>query len=428
MRIPLVAAAGVAAVTVLAAVTSAATGAPADASSTPAAVSAAALPTYDHVVVAMYENKNYDSIIGSSSAPYWNSIAKQGAYMSDSYGVTHPSQPNYIALFSGSTQGVTGDSCPQDFTGKDNLGAQLADAGKTFKAYSEDLPSAGYDGCSSDDYQRKHAPWADFDNVDQSVHVPFSEFPSDYSTLPDVSFVVPNMCSDMHDCSVGTGDSWTKDNLDGYAQWAKTHNSLLILTFDEDNFTSVNKIATVLVGANITPGTYNETINHYNVLRTLEDMYGLPALGNAADKTAISQPWSTASASKTYQVVSGGNAIDVPNSSTATGTQLIQWPAHTGDNQKFAFNANGDGTFSIKNVHSGLCVDVANGSAAVGARIIQWTCTGNANQRWKRVATTGGDKLVSASSGLNLTSGGTSAGTGLTQSTTSQVWTLKPVQ
>ena len=135
---------------------------------------------------------------------------------------------------------------------------------------------------------RKHAPWVDFDNVNQSLHVPFSQFPSNYGSLPNVSFVVPDMCNDMHDCSVSTGDTWLKNNLDGYAQWAKSNNSLLIATFDEDNFTSVNKIATVLVGAHITPGTYSETVNHYNVLRTIEDMFGLQAL---TSKPAISQPW-----------------------------------------------------------------------------------------------------------------------------------------
>jgi len=257
----------------------------------PSRAGVTAVPQYDHVVVVIFENKNYDSIIGSKDAPYWNDLAKQGAYLSDSYGVTHPSQPNYIAMFSGDTQGVTGDKCPQKFTGKDNLGKQLVDAGKTFKAYSEGLPSAGYDGCSSGDYERKHAPWANFDNVDQKLHVPFSEFPSDYSTLPNVSFVVPDMCSDMHDCSVSKGDTWLKEKLDGYAQWAKSNNSLLIATFDEDDFTSVNKIATVLVGAGVKQGTFDESVNHYNLLRTLEDMHGLAPLGHAADKQPITQPW-----------------------------------------------------------------------------------------------------------------------------------------
>jgi len=273
-------------------------------------------PRYDHVVVAIFENTNYSTI--QSGAPYFMSLANQGAEMTQSFGVTHPSQPNYLALFSGSTQGVTGDTCPQDFTGKGNLGQQLVSAGYTFKAYSESLPSAGYTDCtgSSGSYVRKHAPWVDFDNLSQSLHRPYSEFPTDFTTLPTVSFVVPNMCDDMHDCSTATGDTWLKNHLDAYAQWAKTHNSLLITTFDEDNFTSVNQIYTSLVGAGVTAGDYSQNINHYNVLRTIEDMYGLPALGNASSKTAITGIWGGGSSPVT--VTNPGNQ----SSTTTSGVNL----------------------------------------------------------------------------------------------------------
>ncbi|TVZ92891.1 alkaline phosphatase family protein [Streptomyces sp. BK340] len=258
---------------------------------------ASAIPQYDHVVIAMFENKNYTSVKGSSSAPYLNSLASQGTLFTSSFGLTHPSQPNYIGLFSGSQQGVTNDDCPKSFrTG--NLGQQLLDAGKTFKGYSEALPKAGSTDCTSGKYRRKHAPWADFPTVSGSAYnVPFSSFPSDFTKLPTVSFVIPDMCDDMHDCSIGTGDSWLKKHLDPYIQWAKTHNSLFVATFDEDNFTSVNQIYTAMAGAHVKAGHQSSTqISHYNVLRTLEDMYGLPALGNAADKSAITDAWDTSSA------------------------------------------------------------------------------------------------------------------------------------
>ncbi|WP_327350484.1 alkaline phosphatase family protein [Streptomyces sp. NBC_01304] len=255
---------------------------------------AATVPVYDHVVVVIFENTNYSTIKGSTNAPYLNSLAAQGTLFTNSFGVTHPSQPNYLALFSGTQQGVTSDSCPKNFT-TGNLGQQLLDKSKTFAAYSEDLPSAGYTGCSSGDYVRKHAPWADFPTVGGAAyHLPFSGFPSDYSKLPTVSFVVPDMCNDMHDCSTKTGDTWLKNNLDAYAQWAKTHNSLLIQTFDEDNFTSVNQIYTTFVGAHVKAGHQSsEQINHYGILRTLEDMYGLPALGNAASASPVADAWDT---------------------------------------------------------------------------------------------------------------------------------------
>jgi hypothetical protein len=251
------------------------------------APAAPAIPRYDHVVVAVFENENYGSVIGSRSAPTFNKLAAQGALLTQSHGVTHPSQPNYLALFSGSQQGVTDDSCPINLTGKANLASDLLAHGRTFKAYSEGLPSIGYKGCSSGKYVRKHAPWADFNNVPKSLQVPFSQFPKNFTTLPTVSFVIPNMCSDMHDCSVATGDKWMRNNLMAYAQWAKSHNSLLVLTFDEDNFTSVNRIPTVLVGQHVKVGRFGQPINQYNMLRTLTDMYALSPINTAAPKAPL---------------------------------------------------------------------------------------------------------------------------------------------
>ena len=259
----------------------------------PAAIQPAAstVPAFDHIVLVMFENKKYSSINGSSSAPYFNTLASQSAKFTSSYAITHPSQPNYVALFSGATQGVTDDSCPANLGAKANLGRQLIDAGKTFKGYSEAMPSDGYTGCSSGTYRRKHNSWVDFSNVPAASNVRFSGFPSDFTQLPTVSFVTPDMCSDMHDCSVGTGDTWLKKNLDAYAQWAKTHNSLLITTFDEDSNTSVNQIFTTFTGANVKVGSYSESINHYTVLRTIEAAYGLPGIGNAASKSPILDVW-----------------------------------------------------------------------------------------------------------------------------------------
>ena len=121
----------------------------------PTAQAAASVPRFDHIVLVMFENKA-SSQITASSAPYFQSLAAQGASFSQSYAITHPSQPNYIALFSGSTQGVTSDACPKTFSAN-NLGAQLIAAGLTFKGYSESMPSNGYTGCSSGTYIRSLA-------------------------------------------------------------------------------------------------------------------------------------------------------------------------------------------------------------------------------------------------------------------------------
>ncbi|MGW7686628.1 alkaline phosphatase family protein [Kribbella sp. NPDC054772] len=254
----------------------------------PTAQAATTVPVFDHIVLVMFENHAYSQINGSSGAPTFNSLASQGAKFTQAYGVTHPSEPNYLAIFSGKTQGVTDDSCPHTFSG-DNLGNQLISAGKTFKGYSESMPSDGYTGCSSGTYRRKHNGWVNFSNVPSSSNLMYADFPSsaNYAGLPTVSFVSPNMCNDMHDCSVGTGDTWLKNNLNAYATWAKTHNSLLIITFDEDNGGSSNHIFTAFVGAHTQVGTFSNQINHYNVLSTIESAYGLSHLNSASEITNV---------------------------------------------------------------------------------------------------------------------------------------------
>ncbi|GAA1985209.1 alkaline phosphatase family protein [Catenulispora subtropica] len=255
---------------------------------------AGVVPTPAHVVVVVEENHSYSDIIGSSSTPYINSLASQGALMTGSFAVTHPSEPNYMALFGGSTFGLTSDKCPVSEGNAANLGSELLAAGKTFKGYSEGLPSVGSTTCSSGKYARKHSPWVNFSNVPGTDSVPFSQFPSSsgYASLPTLSFVIPNLDDDMHDGSVATGDTWLKNNLNAYAQWAKTNNSLLVVTWDEDDYTESNQIPTIFVGAGVKTGQYSETVNHYNVLATLEKMYGLAPVGNSATAAPITDIWS----------------------------------------------------------------------------------------------------------------------------------------
>ncbi|KIF66668.1 acid phosphatase [Streptomyces sp. AcH 505] len=259
------------------------------------AQAAGSVPTPDHVVVVVMENHAYSQIIGSSSAPYINSLKSGGANLTASYAITHPSQPNYFALFSGSTQGITDDGCyTPGFSSAPNLASELAAAGRTWASYNETLPSAGSTTCNSGKYARKHNPWFGFKNVPTSTARTFAQFPTDFGQLPQVSFVTPNLCSDMHDCSVATGDTWLKNNLGAYATWAKTHNSLLVVTFDEDNSLSGNKITTVLYGQPAKAGSSSSTkYTHYNVLRTIEDMYGTAHAGQAANATDITGIWAS---------------------------------------------------------------------------------------------------------------------------------------
>jgi hypothetical protein len=255
----------------------------------------AQVPRPERVVIVIEENQSYNQIIGNSSAPYINSLANDtlGLLFTQSFAITHPSQPNYLWLFSGDNQGVTDDNLPSGlpFT-TDNLGSELMRNGYSFKGYSEDLPSVGYNGTSSGAYARKHNPWVNWQDsptngIPSSLNVPFSDFPSNYVSLPSVSIVIPNLNNDMHDGTISAGDTWLKNNLDGYIQWAKANNSLFILTFDEDDGSSNNQIATIFVGQMVKGGTFANKIDHLNVLRTIEDMFGIGHAGSSADSSAI---------------------------------------------------------------------------------------------------------------------------------------------
>jgi hypothetical protein len=271
------------------------------------------LPHYDHIVVVVEENHGYDDVIGTPNAPFINDLAKQGALFTDSHGVTHPSQPNYLALFSGSTQEVTDDKCLEAETPytSDNLAASLMMGGHSFKGFAQSMPSAGYKGCQFQKstltdgflYARKHCPWVDWqgtgDNaIPASLSQPMTAFPKDFSLLPTIAFVIPDQDNDMHNigapgdgAAIQRGDAWLKDNLAAYAQWAKTHNSLLIVTFDEDDFKPVNHIATILVGEHVVAGQYDQQINHYSVLHTLQEIYDLPATTLTKEAEVIRNIW-----------------------------------------------------------------------------------------------------------------------------------------
>jgi len=159
--------------------------------------------------------------------------------------------------------------------------------------FAEDLPAVGSTVCSAGTYARKHVPWANFSNVPPGNSMPFSAFPppGNYASLPTLSFVIPNNDNNMHDGSIAQGDAWLNRQLSAYATWAKANNSVLIVTWDEDDGGSRNQIPTVFYGAYVHPGIYPEQINHYNVLSTLEQMYGLPKTGNATNAAVITDIW-----------------------------------------------------------------------------------------------------------------------------------------
>jgi acid phosphatase len=192
-------------------------------------------------------------------------------------------------LFSGTTRGISSDVCPLDLKGE-NLASALISQSLSFTSYSESMPEAGYEGCRYEAYMRKHNPAANWKEL-AAFNQPFGTFPQDYSTLPTLSFVIPDQLNDMHDGSIAQGDAWLQQNIDHYAQWAKTHNSLLIVTWDEDDGSAGNRVATIFVGEMVKPAKSAQRINHYTVLRTISEMYGLPYLGESANEKAITGVW-----------------------------------------------------------------------------------------------------------------------------------------
>jgi phosphatidylinositol-3-phosphatase len=233
----------------------------------------------------MFENKTYDEIIGSAKAPYITGLSQQWANMTQSFAIRHPSEPNYVALFSGSTQGLASDWCPRTYRGV-SLGSELLDAGISFRGYAESMPSDGFEGCQGTPdklpsgwlYKRKHNPWADFTKIPRRDSVVYHEALS----RPTARFVwiTPNMCNDMHDCGISIGDAWASRNLPKLIAWDQAHDGVLILTFDENDGSPGNQIPTILMG-NVNPGQYSQTIDHYSVLRTIEDVFGVKPINNA---------------------------------------------------------------------------------------------------------------------------------------------------
>src|SRR3954447_21258695 len=173
-------------------------------------------PNFDHVVVVVEENHSSEGIIGNSQAGYINWLASGGALLTNYHAITHPSQPNYFALYAGSTFGVQDDGIHQE--AGPTIATILQGAGKTFMGFVESGSP------------QKHNPWESFPEG-FSVESDVDNFQSAFVRLPRVSFVVPNLLNDMHDGTIAQGDQWLRTHIDAYAQWAADNNSLLIVTW-----------------------------------------------------------------------------------------------------------------------------------------------------------------------------------------------------
>ncbi|MDR7080773.1 phospholipase C [Arthrobacter ginsengisoli] len=247
--------------------------------------------TVDHVVIIVMENKVASRILGADDAPYLNSLAKDYALAANYHAVTRPSLPNYLALTSGTTAGITSNCDPaaSDCQARvRTIADEITETGRVWRMYAEGMPEPCMAG-NSGRYAVKHNPFMYYPSVtgDRELCtdrvVPFSRLDEDLKTgrsLPDYVFITPDMCSDTHDCPVRTGDDWLSRQVPKIlaAPAFSSTNSLLVVTYDEGSGSS-NHVATVFAGPAARKGYVSETrYTHYSLLRTIEDAWGLDPL------------------------------------------------------------------------------------------------------------------------------------------------------
>ena len=196
------------------------------------------VPAFDHVVVVVLENKERGKVLGNPNAPAFNAFARKGAVLRAYRAVTHPSLPNYLALVSGSTHGISSD-CTRCTVGGRSLADTLEARKLTWKAYAEGLPRVGWTGPSRGRYAKKHVPFLYFRRVLTSPArlrriVPLAQLTRDRASgrLPNFALVVPNLCHGMHDCTVATGDAWLKRFL---PPLLKLPGTAVFVVFDESD-------------------------------------------------------------------------------------------------------------------------------------------------------------------------------------------------
>jgi hypothetical protein len=261
------------------------------------ATAAGPVPAFDHVVVIVFENKESTRVLGNRAAPTFNAYGRRYGRLTRYYGVTHPSLPNYLALVSGSTQGIT-TNCTDCVIDATSLADTIEASGRTWKTYAEGLPALGFLGPFNGRYAKKHNPFAYFrgiaeDPARRARLVPLSQLGPDVRTgaLPSFSLVVPDLCHSMHDCSVSVGDAWLRSQI---GKFVKLPNTVVFVVFDEGSTTirGGGHTAALALGKAVRSGSrFTAVTSHYGILRTIEQAWGLPLLGRSAHIPPITGIW-----------------------------------------------------------------------------------------------------------------------------------------
>ena len=270
----------------------------------------ASVPAFDHIYLIVMENEEKSSVVGNTNAPYLNQLIHDYGIATNYTAVAHPSQPNYIALWSGSTHGVRDDRVHR--IEATNVGDQIQANGKSWMVFAENVPvtnsrgdpicytgataSGGPDGRGT--YARKHEPAVSFLDVstDRSRcigHITnFSHFDPAAANL---ELIIPNLCHDMHDCGIEAGDAWLRNWLPSHLlntpTW-KNSNSALFITWDEGstNVGGGGKIATIVISKH-TPAGFTSDVphNHYSLLRTIQSAWGPECLNETCRANSLGE-------------------------------------------------------------------------------------------------------------------------------------------
>lgn len=257
------------------------------------------VPRFRHVILVVFENHGASQVLQDPAAPTFRHLSERYAKLANYDAVAHPSLPNYLALVSGSTQGIDSD-CTDCVVDGRSLADTLAASRKTWKTYAEGLPRIGFTGASSGRYAKKHNPFVYFRRNLTPARlkrvVPLSRFLPDVrgGRLPTFSLIVPDLCHDMHDCDVSTGDSWLGEFVKPLLRGPVLKNSVVFVVFDEGttDIGGGGHVAALALGQLVRPHSRSTAqTNHYGLLRTIEAGLGLPPLGQSARVRPIVGIW-----------------------------------------------------------------------------------------------------------------------------------------
>jgi phosphatidylinositol-3-phosphatase len=280
--------------------------------STPTKAPKPLIPDFKHIIIVVFENKEFGTVINDPKMPFFNQLATSYTLLTQFYAVAHPSLPNYLAMIAGDTFGITFDciKCLQDAVTLPDL---IESHGLTWKTYQEDMPDPCYTDPEAGNYAIKHNPFAYFKSIildpsrcARSI-VPFTQLSVDLASgaLPNYVFITPNLCNDAHDCPVNIADDWLKGLMAELQPALESEGNpyLIVLTFDEGQGNhsccglpseAGGRIATVLISPQVKAGYEDATpYSHYSLLKTIAEAWHLPYLGHAADADTplIIAPW-----------------------------------------------------------------------------------------------------------------------------------------